>query len=56
VLDRLHAARREAAAGTDAVDFYILNVSCLSWRIGPVVDDRNTFIFGVKINSITVPA
>ena len=35
---------------------YILNVACLSWRIGPVVDDRNTFIFGVKINSITVPA
>jgi hypothetical protein len=34
---------------------YILKVSCLSWRIGPVVDDRNTFIFGVKINSITVP-
>lgn len=34
---------------------YILNVTCLSWRIGPVVDDRNTFIFGIKINSITVP-
>lgn len=35
---------------------YILNVVALSWRIGPVVDDRNTFIFGIKINSITVPA
>jgi hypothetical protein len=35
---------------------YTLNVVPLSWRIGPVVDDRNTFIFGVKINSITVPA
>lgn len=35
---------------------YILNAVCLSWRIGPVVDDRNTFIFGIKINSITVPA
>jgi hypothetical protein len=35
---------------------YVLNVAALSWRIGPVVDDRNTFIFGVKINSIEVPA
>jgi hypothetical protein len=34
---------------------YVLNVVPLSWRIGPVVDDRNTFLFGVKINSITVP-
>lgn len=34
---------------------YVLNVAALSWRIGPVVDARNTFIFGVKINSITVP-
>lgn len=35
---------------------YILNVAALSWRIGPVVDDRNTFVWGVKINEITVPA
>jgi hypothetical protein len=34
---------------------YVLNVVPLSWRIGPVVDGRNTFLFGVKINSITVP-
>lgn len=34
---------------------YLLNVTSLSWRIGPVVDDRNTFIFGVKINTISVP-
>jgi hypothetical protein len=35
---------------------YTLNVVSLSWRIGPVVDNRNTFIFGCKINTITVPA
>lgn len=34
---------------------YLMNVTSLSWRIGPALGGRNTFIFGCKINTITVP-